>query len=506
MTAAPGICAGLVLVLAAAVWPATGARAQADAAAPPALIDITLERSGRFDGNNLSYTVTAKEQLLSSDEGRPEATVFSVAYERTDADRTSRPIVFSFNGGPGSSSAWLHIGALGPNVIDVSPDRAGSSQRAIARHNAASILGVADIVFVDPVGTGFSRVLDRSATQRYWGVEQDADYLADFIRGYLDANDRWPSPVYLVGESYGALRVSRLAEKLAAGFAGVRVDGVVLVSGVVDMGTILPLQGFGEAYVYFLPSFAATALFHGKLPGRSDGLEPLIADAREFALTEFAAALFLGNRLPEATKRQLAGRMSTLIGLPADYIRRSDLRISPLRFAKELRRSDALATGRWDSRFTGREPDAMDDAISSDASAYRTDGPFVSAINHYLRHSLGISADRPYRLLNMTVGQSWDWETENRSFIGPSFVNAVPGLVRAMHQNEELRVMVAAGYYDLATPFLAMESSLATGGVPADRAVFNYYEAGHMLYIEEKTRGLFLGDLKRFLSANQSKR
>lgn len=502
MRASAGACAGFTLALSAVVWPVSNARAQPDVVAEPSLIDVTLECSGRFGGESLSYTVTAKEQLLSGDEGRPEATVFSVAYSRTDGDRTSRPVVFSFNGGPGSSSAWLHIGALGPNVIDLSPDHPTAAGRAIARHNPASILGIADIVFVDPVGTGFSRVLDQSAAGRYWGVEQDADYLADFIRRYLDANDRWPSPIYLVGESYGALRVSRLAEELAAGFSGIRVDGVILVSGVVDMAAVLPLQGFGEAYVYYLPSFAATALFHGKLPERPGGLDALIADAREFALTEFAAALFLGNRLSENKKRQIAERVSKYIGLPADYINQSDLRVGPLRFAKELRRPDGLAVGRWDSRYAGREPDRMADAISTDASAYRTDGPFVSAINHYLRHSLGVTTDQPYRLLNVTVGQSWDWETENRSFIGPSFVNAVPGLVRAMHQNAELRVLVAAGYYDLATPFLSMESSLARDGVPADRVAFKYYEAGHMLYLEEETRGRFLDDLKQFLSGS----
>ena len=460
------------------------------------------ERSGRFNGQTVRYTVTAGETHLKNRREEPIASVFSIAYTRDGVtDPTGRPVTFVFNGGPGSASLWLHMGVFGPRRIDVpsEAENAGAPPYDIV-DNALSILDVTDLVFIDPVGTGYSRAVGSGKAKDFYGVREDARSLAQFVRRWITENKRWNSPKYIAGESYGTTRAAALTDELTRGFNGIYVNGLVLISAILDFTGARYQPGNEMPYLSFLPTFAATAWYHDRLPDRPESLEVLLDEVRRFTLEDYAPALLKGHRLTEPERVAVVDKLARYTGLDRGYIERTELRINNRRFMKELLRDQGLVVGRFDSRYTGRDYDDAGEFFDDDPSGYGITGAYVASVNHYLTGELGVDFTREYRVLTREPGRHWNWSIDrNRRW--PSFVNVAPWIGTAMRENKDMRVMVASGYYDLATPFFASENTMNTNGIPTERVIMTYYEAGHMMYVHGPSLDKFTRDVRAFIAA-----
>jgi len=487
------------------------------AAAPPSAADIPagkagdaspaigdpklfrIERSGIFNGRPVDYTVLAGETRLTNGKDQETAGIFSIAYVRRDVKSpATRPVTFLFNGGPGSASLWLHLGIFGPRRVEV-PDNAvspGAPPYPLV-DNPLSILDVTDLVFIDPVGTGYSRVVGRGNEKDFFGVKEDAASIAQFIRRWLTDNKRWASPKYLGGESYGGIRIGALLPELSQSQAAVALNGLLLISPAIDVRALDFVRGNDNPYWEFLPSYAATAWYHGKVADMSGGFEAFLEAARHFALEEYAPALLKGNRLSTEERRALAAKLARFTGLSADYIERSNLRVPAARFMKELLRDNGRIIGRIDSRYTGEDYDEAGERPDTDPSLNGMSAAYSAAMNHYLLNELGIDMGRGYKVLD-PLGRSWNWTVPDA---GRGGVNAAPWIGDAMRGNPGLRAFVAAGYYDLATPFFAMENGLSGHGIPPDRVSFAHYPAGHMMYVHKPSLEKLADDVRRFIAA-----
>jgi len=461
----------------------------------------TYESRGQvnIDGQRIRYSVTAGETYLEDNEGNPVASIFSTAYIADGmTDPRTRPVAFVFNGGPGSASLWLHMGVFGPQRLAL-PDALddGAAPFDIVE-NVHSILDVADLVFVDPVGTGWSRTLGEGQTSDYWGVTEDAESLATFIRQWLADHQRWNSPKYLLGESYGTLRIGALLNELEGGYTDVAINGVALISTVVDFRYDDTSPGNDVGYVGLMPGFAATAWYHGKVDqSRWNGnLEAFLADAREFAIEEYMPALLYGVMLDETRRARIVAELSDYIGLSEQFIDRANLRISLQRFQRELRRDEGLSVGRLDSRFTGLEVDGVGEGPETDPSFYGIDASFTASMLDYFTRTLGVDISDYYSTIGGVRG--WNWNTGSSG--NNNYINVGPWISRAMRQNSDLEVLVAQGYYDLATPFFAAELMFNQPGFVQDRVTFTYYEAGHMMYIHEPSLETFTQDVREMIA------
>ena len=471
-------------------------------AIPPAQ-SYSSSHSGRFGGQTVKYTATAGETYLKDEDGEPKASIFSIAYVKDDvSDPAARPVTFLWNGGPGSSSVWLHMGAFGPKRVVVPSDaKDDGAPPFLMEDNPLTILDVTDLVFVDPVGTGYSRPLGEHEGKEFWGVTEDGRSIAEFIRAWITNNKRWASPKYIGGESYGTTRTAAVINELEGGFDDVAVNGLILISTVMDFYTSAFQTGNELGYVTYLPTMAATAAYHGKIDPPPADLVAFFVEAREFAIDEYAPALLRGNTLSDAERNRIRGKLSYFTGISEDYFKLSDLRITDRRFYKELLRDDGLVVGRLDGRFTGRDIDDAGETPESDPSFYGIDGAFTAAVNHYLVGELGVEIDRPYRIFG-NVSQEWNWEIPANRF--RSFnVNVAPYIGTAMRQNSALRVFNAAGYYDFATPFFDAEMSFMRNGVVPERITYAYYESGHMMYIHEPSLIQLMDDVRAFIQAGQ---
>ncbi len=469
----------------------------------PAAQSFKTSHTGKFGGQTVRYTATAGETYLKDDEGEPKASIFSIAYVKDDVtDPTMRPVTFLWNGGPGSSSVWLHMGAFGPKRVVVPSDaRDDGAPPFRMENNPLTILDVTDLVFVDPVGTGYSRPLGEHEGQEFWGVSEDAQSIAEFIRAWITTNKRWASPKYIGGESYGTTRSAAVIHELEGRFDDVAVNGLILISTVMDFYTSGFQTGNELGYITYLPTMAATAAYHGKIDPPPADLEAFLAEAREFAIEEYAPALLRGNTLPDAERDRIRERLSYFTGIDEDYFRLSDLRITDRRFYKELLRDEGLVVGRLDGRFTGRDMDDAGETPESDPSFYGIDGAYTAAVNHYLTSDLGVEIERQYKIFGR-VGRNWNWQLSSTGF--RSFnVNVAPYIGTAMRQNSALRVFNAAGYYDFATPFFDAEMSFMRNGVVPERITYAYYESGHMMYIHHPSLVRLMDDVRAFIRAGQ---
>ncbi len=457
----------------------------------PAPVEIvkTTKHTVSIGGKRVAYTARAGTMVLKTEaekdgasEGeKAQASVFYVAYTRDGvSDLTQRPITFCFNGGPGSSSVWLHLGAYGPRRV-VMGDAGNSLAPPYAlTDNESSLLDVSDLVFIDPVSTGFSRVTEGVKPKDFHGFQRDLESVGDFIRLFVTREKRWLSPKYLSGESYGTTRASGLAGYLQDRH-GLYLNGVILVSTVLDFSTILFNPGNDLPHVLYLPAFTATAHYHGKLEkSLQKDLKAALKTSEEFAKGEYAAALFAGSALTDTRRAEIATKVGWLTGVSQDFVERSDLRLEIMRFTKELLRDKALTVGRLDSRFTGFDRDSAGERMEFDPSMAAIMGPYTAALNHYVRQELEFESDLPYEIL---TGKTRPWsykEFENR------YVNVSETLRHAIAVNPHLRVMVLNGYYDLATPYSASDYVFNHLGLPqAQRKNLetHYYEAGHMMYV-----------------------
>jgi carboxypeptidase C (cathepsin A) len=461
---------------------------------------FVTQHRGTFGGERIDYTAEAFETHLKDDKGNPTASIFAIAYTRRDVrDPRTRPITFVFNGGPGSASLWLHMGQFGPKRINVPSDGTDSGAPPYEIiDNPHSILDVSDLVFIDPVGTGYSRALGDTDPKDFWGVEEDAKSLTEFVRLYLTRNQRWNSPRYLAGESYGTTRAAAMAREMTRGFQGMDLNGVLLISSILDFQTARFRPGNDSPYVAFLPTMAATAWYHGKIEPRPESLEAFLDEVREFALNDYTVALARGSRLSEAEFADIATRLAHYTGLSRRYVEGANLRVSAFRFMKELLREEGRVVGRFDSRYTGRDYDDVGETFEADPSAYGITGAYVAAVNDHLARVLNVRIDREYKVLSREPGRNWNWDTEEgRGW--PAYVNVAPWLGAAMRQNPDFRTFVGNGYYDMATPFFGTENTMASNGIPGERVVMAYYPAGHMMYTHEPSLEAMANDIRAFI-------
>lgn len=457
---------------------------------------FTSSHTGVFDGVTVSYTATAGETILENEKGEQQAAIFATAYVMDGVDRPeTRPVTFLWNGGPGSSSVWLHMGVFGPRRVDVPSDARDDAGPPYALvDNTATILDVTDIVFIDPVGTGFSRPLGTAKGEDFWGVRKDARSIARFIREWIRANGRWNSPKFIGGESYGTTRAAAVVRELEGGFDDVALNGIILISTILDFTIDQPVPGNEVPYLVHLPTMAATAHYHGKA-GSGTPLEAFVEEARRFALGDYALALLSGASLGGDERARIRAELSRLTGLSEEYVEQCDLRIRPERFQKELLRDRGLTVGRLDSRYTGEDLDSAGEFPDVDPSFYGIDGAYTAAINSYLRGDLGVDIDREYTIIG-GIGE-WEWKLggEDEGF----YFNLAPYIGSAMRQNAGLHVFVAAGYYDFATPFFGAEYSLNRSGIVPERIHFAYFESGHMMYVHHPSLAKLQGDVRTFM-------
>jgi carboxypeptidase C (cathepsin A) len=438
---------------------------------------------------------------MKDEEGKALVTFFFIAY--TSLDKTNldeRPLTFSFNGGPGSASLWLHLGVLGPRRVLLKPDGGLPPPPFRLVNNDESLLDQSDLVFIDPVSTGFTRTVPGVSPADYHGVDQDLRSVGDFIRLYTTRYNRWLSPKFLIGESYGTTRASGLAGYLEDRY-GLYLNGIALVSAVLDFSTISFNVGNDLPYIFFLPTYTATAWYHKKLPKdlQSGDLAKALNESEKFALGDYTLALEKGAELPPAERAAIIKKLSRLTGLSEDYIDRDNLRVRASQFFKELLRKERLTVGRYDSRLTGEDRDSVGETPDYDPSYTTALGPFAATFNNYVRRDLKFESDLPYEVLTGKV-QPWDFSNARNRYL-----DIAENLREAMTHNPYLKVFVANGHYDLATPYLATRYTFDHMGLPPDlrgNVSMGYYEAGHMMYLNTPSRVALKKDLAKFLQSS----
>lgn len=473
-------------------------------AGPPEPVDdlVTTEHRVRLASGDLAYTVTAGRVVLREerhDEGRFEghraaAELFVTAYVATGRDALARPVTFAFNGGPGSSSVWLHLGLLGPRRVSAGDVGALVPPPYALLENPQTLLAHSDLVFIDPVSTGYSRVREGGKPADYHDFRRDLESVAEVIRLWTSREGRWLSPKFLIGESYGTVRAAALADHLQHRY-GMFLNGVALISSVLDMGTTRFHEGNDLAYALFLPTYAHLAHYHGQA-GAGRELVEVRAEAEALAAGPYLVALARGSRLSHGERAEIRSRLAALTGLSEGYLERVDLRVEHQRFFRELLRERREVIGRLDGRFIGWEADDGGERPSHDPSYTATQGAYSAAVNHYLRRDLGYANDLPYEVLTDRV-QPWGYpEFQGRA------VTVAGALAKAMRANPFLKVYVACGYYDGATPYFAAEHTLAHLAIPDHLRAnieVHYYEAGHMMYVHEPSRLAQSADLATFV-------
>ena len=449
-----------------------------------------------LDGQQIPYTATAGTLVLRAEDGKPRASVFHIAYTRNGVkDPAERPITFAFNGGPGAAAVKLHLAAFGPRRVELDPEGFPLPPPSRLVENQESILDVTDLVFVDPVSTGFSRPAPGVDAKEFHGLENDIESMAEFIRLWITRNGRWASPKFLAGESYATTRVAGLSEHLVTRH-GMRLNGVILISVLLNHQDHRFHIGNDMPFLTFLPTYTAAAWYHRKLtPELSGDLHRTLEKVERFAVEEYGPALLEGDRLPAGRRRQIAEKLARYTGLSADYVLRSNLRVEHFRFCKELLRDRRLTIGRIDARFTVTDLDAVGEYGEFDPSLTHLSAPFLEATLDYLHRELGYREDHlVYERLSQKV---FPWQyPEGR------YANLAERLRLALMKNPAMKVLVASGYYDLATPYFAAAYTVAHMGLSeADRqrVRFAYYDSGHMHYIRREDHRKFKKDVAEFI-------
>ena len=457
-----------------------------------------VRRSIPFHGRTLAYTVTPGHLTIRNDKGEPTASMFYTAYTIPSAGR-ARPVTFLFNGGPGSSTMWLHMGSFGPIKVDASQPETIPGPPFRYGPNPDTLLDITDLVFIDAPTTGLSREIGKAEPKDFFGVDKDLDAFTRTIQRYLTKYQRWNSPKFIIGESYGTTRAAGLSNSLLN--AGVQLNGIAFVSTVFNFADF---QG-DQSLVNFLPTYASSAWYHGKIPNKPP-LDGFLQQAREFASGPYAAALQKGNMLSAEEKQSIAAQMAQFTGLSADYILRSNLRVQPFRFQRELLRDRHQIIGRIDARYVGTEPDNVGEAADYDPQGSAITGAFYGALNDYLFRDLGYNTPLTYRPNNY-AGIGNDWDLTHKGPSGPQQIaDTTDDLNTAMRANPRMKILSINGYFDLATPFhgaeyefehLSMEPQLQSN------IRYEYYPAGHMMYVDPESARKLKADLSAFYASAQ---
>lgn len=463
---------------------------------------VTAKHNVRIGGRQISYTTTTGFMPIKNGAtGEVEARIFYIAYTM-DNPPANRPLMFSFNGGPGSASVWLHLGALGPRRIKMLDDGNMPPPPFQMEDNEQSWLTETDLVFIDPVGTGYSRAARQDLASKFFGVNGDIESVGEMIRMYLGRNERWMSPLYLVGESYGTTRAAGLSNWLFN--HGIALNGIALVSTVMNFQTLNFASNNDLPLTLMLPSYTATAWYHKKLSPalQAKTVEQVVEEARKFAANEYTPAMLRIDSLSATERNVLADRFSALTGLSKSFVEQNNFRVELGEFNKELLRSERRTTGRLDSRFKGIDRDAAGDGPDSDPSMNAIRPPYTAAFNSYVRSELGYKSDVEYYILGGGISGPWNYNVTNQ------YADTSTALKDAMGKNPYMKVFVAQGYYDMATPFYAAEYTFSAMNLdPTLRrnVNFEYYEAGHMMYIEVKSLAKLKRDMAVFMQ-NSAKR
>ena len=457
---------------------------------------VVTKHSIRIGSRTLNYTVTTGFMpIKNAASGDTEARIFFMAYAM-DNPPAGRPLMFSFNGGPGSASVWLHLGALGPKRVKMLDDGLMPPPPYQLVDNDQTWLTETDLVFIDPVGTGYSRAAKPELASKFFGVNGDIESVGEFIRMYLGRNERWSSPLFLVGESYGTTRAAGLSNHLFE--RGIGLNGILLVSTVLNFQTIRFADNNDIPLVLILPSYAATAWYHKRLSPamQSKSVEQVAQEARSFAANEYMPAMLRIDSLSASERTALAEKFSSLTGLNRDFVERNNFRVELGEFNKELLRSDRRSTGRLDSRFKGIDRDAASTGPDMDPSMSAIRTPYTAAFNTYVRGDLGFKSDQEYYILGGGISSPWNWNVNN------SYADTSIPLKDAMAKNPYMKVFLAQGYYDMATPFYAAEYTVSAMNLDPQlrrNVSFVYYEAGHMMYIEKNSLKKLKDDAASFI-------
>ncbi|MQR99289.1 S10 family peptidase [Gluconobacter aidae] len=461
----------------------------------------TTDHHGVFHGRSLNYRATASQLDIKDAKGNPEARIFSVAYTETAASNSeshTRPVTFLYNGGPGSASFWIHMGAFGPKIL---PYNAMSPNAPVAPghesvDNPDALLDVTDIVFIDPVGTGYSHALGTYHDADFYTITKDAASVSDFIRTWLTINKRWDSPRFIGGESYGTLRSAMIlaAQKWMA------YNGVILISQGLDWGTVIMPPGYDLGYTLFLPTYAATAWYHHKLATNGDDLQTTVSKAEAFASTDYAAALAKGAFIDANQTRQVAEKLAAITGIPADVWVAQHLRIDPDFFRRHLLDRENLRIGRFDTRFTIPVSSAYDPSDEADPSLDGEAAAYSNAMRQYLVQDLAVPGTETYEpLSSMTSESPWTYDLTNGAYVNPSVL-----IGEAMRENRQMTLFVASGFYDSSSPVYSAKYNIGHSGVDLKRTTFTFYPTGHMMYVDPASRQHLLDDIRLYIRSTLS--
>jgi carboxypeptidase C (cathepsin A) len=468
-----------------------------EAPAPRKFVTEQRLQSGSTD---ISYTATAEDVYLRDDQGKPTATFFTISYVKKAVARPEdRPVTFVYNGGPGSASVWLHFGLVGPHLIDIPSDAKGPGAPPFKlKNNPWTILRATDIVFIDPVGTGFSHALGEKKDKDFWGYDEDADAAAEFIRTYITTHNRWNSPKYLLGESYGGIRSSMLVQRLQQRL-NIELNGVMLISPALNMGTLpFVVNGNDLSYATHLPALAATAYYHKKLPDAWPSLQALLDEVEAYAGGEYLQALWKGDTLSTAEKEKVAERLHRYTGLSKEYIVRSDLRIYVIRFINELLRGENKSIGLIDGRYVRDEIDNIAEFPEGDAFDAKTSPSYIALFQNYLRNDLKVDIERRYIGSSDDANSNWK-RPANGTGAFAGYVDVTGQLAQGTKDNEALRIFCAAGHHDLTTSYFATEYMLHHSGIDPGRMTFKIYDGGHMMYLYQPSLEALSNDLVAFI-------
>lgn len=452
----------------------------------------------RINGESVSYTATAQETLMY-DENTDEVTglMWNVSYVRTDVDKgENRPVTFIFNGGPGSSSVWLHMGIFGPKrvVLDDNATDDGAAPFDL-RDNPLSILDVTDMVIIDPIGVGYSRTLGKSDGKDAWGVKQDAKSVGSFIYRWLTENNRWQSPKYLAGESYGTTRAAALIGELEGGWTDIAFNGVILISSVLDFNSRDMADSHIDGYLAYLPTMAATSWYHNLVSDKKGSIEEFLDEVRDFTINEYAPALYHGSSLAPEKRSAIIQKLHDYTGLSKQYLENVDMKFTPDLYRAEVMRNERKAVGRLDGRYIINERSGNNRTYSYDPSAAGIDAAYTAALMHYMRNDLGVTGiRREYNILG-GIGR-WNWQGER------SDANVAPLLAQGQAENKDLRIYVTNGYYDMATPFHGTEMTFNQFGFDKSRIKMSYFEVGHMIYIHQPSLEIMTKEMREFILAD----
>jgi carboxypeptidase C (cathepsin A) len=465
----------------------------------PGQLSVT-KNSVVIAGRKIDYTATTGYADLRNDTGKTIAKIFFVYYRKDGEEPGKRPVTFTFNGGPGSSSVWLHLGAVGPRRVLMADDGTALPPPYQYINNEYSWMDKTDLVFIDPVSTGYSSPAPGENAKQFHGYVEDIQSVASFIRYFLSRYERWASPKFLAGESYGTTRAAGLSEYLQSEYR-IFLNGIFLISAVLNFGTNDYYVGNDIPAALYIPSYTAAAWYHKKLaPTLQANLQQALKESEQFALGEFAAALLKGDWLSGEEKNKIAEKMSYYTGLSKEYCLQNNLRVTEDRFYKELRRKDGLSIGRLDARFKGRDFDDAGENVDFDPSFVNIDGPFTAAINDYFERELNFKEEKPYNIF----GNVSPWNFNN---VQNRFLNVAESLRSAMTKNPALKVYIGAGYYDFATPYFIARYDVQHMFLRPElqqNIQFHFYEAGHMYYINKPSLISFKKDVDDFFDKNSN--